>query len=291
MRSVAAVALAAACAAFAVCPADRDGSAAADTIAAIEAAGAADGTASGLHATLLRSRLFELRRSLHLAVRNDGAEDVQIRAIQLDSPLFDTVEPEPRDPLLHPGDPAVAMPVPFGDARCGETAAGSAQLVLDVDGDEVAVPLVENPAGLLAELHASECAVAAIREDVDVHLGDEWTQTGPRTVAGEVVIEQLRPGVETTVADLDGNVIFTLDTARPGDPGPVLRVDDERPTDRVGVSITASRCDAHALIEYKRTFTFLALVDVGEDRPLRLDVKAEGDTLRLLEDVLTRCIG
>ena len=57
------------------------------------------------------------------------------------------------------------------------------------------------------------------------------------------------------------------------------------------MSITASRCDAHALIEYKRTFTFLALVDVGKDRPLRLDVKAEGDTLRLLEDVLTRCIG
>jgi hypothetical protein len=183
------------------------------------------------------------------------------------------------------------MPLPFGDARCGETAAGPPQVVLDVDGDEVTVPLVENPDGLLAGLHASECAVATIREDVDVHLGDEWEQTGPRTVTGEVVMEQLHPGVETTVASLEGNVIFTLDSDTAGDEGPVLQVGDERPSDRVGVSITASRCDAHALIEYKRTFTFLALVDVGEDRPLRLDVKAEGDTLRLLEDVLTRCIG
>ena len=203
MRPVATVALAATFAAVVVCPADRDGSAAADTIAATGAAAPAGGTEPrGLHATVLRSRLFELQRALHLAVRNDGGADVQITSIQLDSPLFDTVEPEPRDPLLRAGDPAVAMPLPFGDPRCGETASGSPQVVLHVDGEEVTVPLVENPDGLLAELQASECAVAAIRQDVDVHLGDEWSQTGPRTVAGEVIAEQLRTGVETTITSL-----------------------------------------------------------------------------------------
>jgi len=38
--------------------------------------------------------------------------------------------------------------------------------------------------------------------------------------------------------------------------GPVVTVDDDQPTASTEVTISAARCDPHALTEYKRTFTF-----------------------------------
>lgn len=309
MRVVGVAALAVCCAAVAVCPADRPSAASADAAAAV------GGTAAdlGLEATLTRSRLFETRRSLRAVLRSIGDRDVHVEAVRLDSPLFTDVEPQPRDPVVRAGGRSVAMPLAFGEARCDGDTDGPAQLVVTADGRDIAVPLDESPAGLLAELHGDECAVAAVREDVDLRLADGWQRTDDRTVTGDIVMTQRRPGVELAVEGLEGNVIFTLvvedgttgggtagsdttggDTTsgsgEAADAAPVLAVDDERPEASVRASITASRCDPHALIEYKRTFIFVALVDIGEDRPLRVDLPAEGDNRRLFEAVLQACL-
>jgi hypothetical protein len=281
MPPVAALALAATCAIVAMCPADRDD--------AGGLAGATPRAEHDLRATLQRSRLFETRRALEVLVRNDGDHEVRFGAVQLGSPLFEPVAPQPRDPVLRPGDAAVSMPLQFGTADCDAVADGPPQLVAGIGGHEVRIDLAESPDDVLAKLHASECAVTAAREGADLRLGDDWEQTGPRTVEGEVEMAQRRSGVTTTVEGLEGNVIFTLE-ALTDDAAPLLEVSDDSPSAAVGVAITASRCDPHALIEYKRTFTFVALVDVGADRPLRVDIKAEGDTLHLLEDVLRACI-
>lgn len=311
MRVAGLAVLAVCCAAVAVCPADRPSAASADPVAVAD--GAAVTADSGLEATLTRSRLFETRRSLRAVLRATGDRDVRVEAVRLDSPLFTDVEPQPRDPVVRAGGRSVAMPIGFGEAICDGDAEGPARLVVTADGRDVAVPLDESPPGLLAELHGDECAVAAVREDVDLRLADGWERTDDRTVTGDVVLAQRRPGVELAVEGLDGNVIFTLvvegdttgaDAAAGGTDGgeatsgpgeatgsaPVLAVDDERPEASVRASITASRCDPHALIEYKRTFIFVALVGVGEDRPLRVDLPAEGDNKRLLEDVLQACL-
>jgi hypothetical protein len=279
MRHAAAVVLGASCAVVALCPADST-----DTAAASEPA--------GLHATLQRSRLFETRRSLRLALRTTGDDDVQLQAIQLRSPFFDRVPPQPRDPLVVPGGAPVAMPLEFGDPRCDGATDGTSEVMLDTGDDEIVVVLDESPPGLLAELHEAECAVLAVREDADIRLGDTWERTGPRTVTGEVEVSQRRQGATVTVAGLEGNVIFHLDVEHPaGTSAPVLEVSDRQPSDRVAVTLTASRCDPHALIEYKRTFVYVALVDVGGDRPLRVDIPAEGNTRAMLEDLLAACIG
>jgi hypothetical protein len=88
---------------------------------------------------------------------------------------------------------------------------------------------------------------------------------------------------------VEGNVIFTVSaaTASPR----VLAVSDEHPTASAPIAITASRCDPHALIEYKRTFIFTASIRLGDDEPARVDIKAEGAARRALEDLLTSCIG
>jgi hypothetical protein len=250
---------------------------------------AADGDANpGLQATLQRSTLFETQRALLLEVRPDGDHDLEVGAIQLSSPLFETVPPEPRDALVRASDRAVAMPLPFGAARCDGAADGPAQLITDVDGEEVRVALDESPPGVLVALHAAECAAAAVLADVELRLGARWELTAPRTVEGDLEVVQRRPGVTAAVEDLAGNVIFSVSTD--DGPGPWLEVSDDHPSAGGVVVVYAARCDPHALIEYKRTFTLSAWVRVGGDEPVRVDVEAEGDAHRVLEELLAACL-
>jgi hypothetical protein len=261
------------------------------------ACSASDGAAApGVEASLHRSRLFETQRKLALNVHPDGDRDVRVGAIQLDSPLFETVPPESRDALVRTSDQTVVMPLPFGAARCDQEADGPAELVTDVDGEEVRIPLDESPSDMLADVHAAECDVAAIRADVDLRMSGRWERTAPRTVEGELELVQRRPGVTAAVDQVEGNVIFTVGTGTGSGSGesapePVLEVSDDQTSDRVVAVAEASRCDPHALTEYKRTFTFSAWVTVADEAPLRIDVEAEGEARRALQDLLSDCLG
>jgi hypothetical protein len=91
------------------------------------------------------------------------------------------------------------------------------------------------------------------------------------------------------VQGVEGNVIFTVsgDAASPR----TLAVSNDRPSASAPITITASRCDPHALIEYKRTFIFTASIQMDGAKPARVDIKAEGPARRALEDLLTSCLG
>jgi hypothetical protein len=252
---------------------------------------------AGLTATLQRSTLFETRRSLRLTVRSNSGEEREIGAIQLESALFEPVEPEARNARVPPAGRPVVMGLPFGTVRCdghngggGDAAEDNAAVLLaDVDGHDVRVPIEQRPNDLLVELHGTECAAAAVLADVDLRLGDTWRPTDPRTLEGELDLSQRRDGAEATVQAVDGNVIFTVSdaTASPR----ALAVSDAHPSASAPIAITASRCDPHALIEYKRTFIFTASIQANGDEPARVDIKAEGAARRALEDLLTSCLG
>lgn len=294
MRVLVAAALGASCAIVAVCPADR-----LPTPTAAAAISTADvtGESIGIEATLQRSRLFETQRGVRVNLRNDGDHDVRVEAVRLDSPWFETVPPDRRDPVLRADDGPVAMPLAFGDARCEGDTGDPTRVILTVDGEEVAVATEESPPGLLAGLRDTECEVAAVRERVDLRLGEQWERTGPRTVVGTIDAELLEPGATVAVVGVEGNVIFSLgvepsDAGTPAEPDePLVEVDDDGPTGTIAVGLTAARCDPHALIEYKRTFTFVALVDAGDGEPVRVDVTAEGAAQQALQASLTACIG
>jgi hypothetical protein len=244
-----------------------------------------------LEATLQRSTLFETQRALNLTVRSAGDREIRIRSIRLDSPRFSAVEPQERNARLRENDPTVVMPLRFGEARCGDGAEGPAELVAEVDGEEVRLPLDEHPSDMLASLQATECAAARVFEAVSLRFGDEWTRTEPRTVEGWLSLTQRDSGVRAVVDELVGNVIFNLGATSGSASRPGLAVSDERPSDRIRVRIHAARCDPHALIEYKRTFTFSVWIRVGDRDPALVDVKARGPAHRTLERLLAACIG
>ncbi|MGH2669921.1 MAG: hypothetical protein ACRDH5_12555, partial [bacterium] len=154
MRRVAAATVVALCSVTAGCvagggTADSDGGGTPDPV-------------PGLEAALQRSTLFETQRALLLDVRYDGDHDLEIGTIQLSSPLFEPVPPQVRDARVRASGRPVAMPLPFGAAVCDDVPDGPAELVTEVDGEEVRVGLDESPDDMLVGLHDAECAVTAV---------------------------------------------------------------------------------------------------------------------------------
>lgn len=293
MRGAASVAIAILFAVAVGCAGDDDtGAGGGDTGADAGAAGeGAGGTtaepAVRLTAALQRSTLFETRRSLRLTVTNGGDHDLQITAVQLSSPSFETVPPQVRDVPVAASD-LVAIPLPFGAAQCGEVADDPPELIARVAGDDVRVAIEEIPSGVLSELRDEECAAAAVLAAVDLHLGDTWQPTEARTIEGEVELAQRSSGVAATLAELRGNVIFAVS---PVGAASAVEVTDDTPAAAAPIAITAARCDPHALIEYKRTFIFTAYVVVDGGEPTRVDFAAEGASRRALEQLLRSCMG
>jgi hypothetical protein len=294
MRRLAATTLAIACAASA-CVAGDDATSRADA-------------GVGVHASLQRSTLFETQRAFRLTVSHDGDDDIRVGTIQLDSPWFDQLAPQERDARVRAGG-RVDMPLQFGTSVCDagdEQADVTSSVLATVDGEEVRLALDESAHDVLAALNANECAAAAVLDDVELSLGDTWENTGERTVAGRLVASRRSPDTTVVVDDVLGNVIFSADTtttgtdtdsdtahsAGTGAPAvPWLAVNDEQTSATGEVTITAARCDPHALIEYKRTFIFTALVRVDDEDAVRVDVEAAGEARRVLERLLESCIG
>jgi hypothetical protein len=287
MRGAASIAVAVLFAVAVGCSGDDDaGSGAGADAAAGEGEGGSGESAAPLTATLQRSTLFETHRSLRLTVTNGGNQDVEIAAVQLDSPLFEPVAPQVRDVPVAASD-RVAIPLPFGMAQCDDVADDPPELIARL-GDDVRVAIEEVPSGVLSELNTEECAATAVLASVDLQLGDTWQRTEARTIEGEVELAQRSSGVTATLDELRGNVIFAV---RAGDgPGSALEVADATRSAAGPVAITAARCDPHALIEYKRTFIFTAYVAVDDGEPTRVDFEAEGGARRALEELLRSCM-
>jgi hypothetical protein len=244
---------------------------------------------TGFHATLGRSTLYETHRALSLQLRSDQDAEVHLGTIQLDSPLFAPADPDDRDARLDPGR-TTGLPLPFGTADCDGEADGPAELVADIDGDEVRIPIDESPPDVLATLHRDECAEADVYDRLDLRIDDGWEQTGPRRIEGDVVMAQREDGVTATLRGMTGNVLYTVADDAPDEHATWLAVDDDHPSVRGHLTIQISRCDPHGLIEFKKPFVLMGFVALGDADPVRIDIEAQGEARRLMGHIRSGCL-
>jgi hypothetical protein len=239
----------------------------------------------GLVATIATNRLYATRHAFGLGVRNVGDEPVTVREVRLDSSLYDGPA-GPTDALLVPGGRRFVLPIPYGEPRCDDPPGDpfGAVVVLD-DGREVRLVAAEEYPGAIGRLHERECFAVDVHDRVRLELGDEWTRSGD-TIAGELVLEQRHAGEAVTVDDAHGNVIFTLHTESAH---PVVRVDDEEPAAVVPVTISADRCDPHAVAEFKTPMQFQVLVAIGDATPTPIPLIATGAARAALEALIATC--
>jgi hypothetical protein len=240
----------------------------------------------GVVAQLGTNRLYTVNRAFGLALRNVGDEPVVVRHVQLVSDQFEQLPVTDREVTLQPTGRRFVLPLPYGEVRCDVEPTDTFDVLVIVDdGEELRLEATEEYAGAVGRLHARECAAADVLERVDIAFGDEWTQDG-FAISGELTMTQRHPGDPVAIDDAVGNVIFTLVLE---DAHPVLQVSDEEPAASVPVTISADRCDPHAVAEFKRPYVFLSWVSVGDGEPVPVELVLTGAARQALVDLIAAC--
>ncbi len=101
-----------------------------------------------------------------------------------------------------------------------------------------------------------------------------------------MTLEQQHSGVPVAIDDVVGNLIFTLHLEQDH---PVLRVSDDEPVARLPVTISADRCDPHAVAEFKRPYVFLSWIEVGDAGPVPVELELTGGARQALIDLIAAC--
>jgi hypothetical protein len=221
----------------------------ADTASDAPAPPASPGEATG---QLRQFRADIVRRVVQVTV--DAAQPLQVVQVALQVQGLAPLPPTPLDVAV-PAGGRVDLTVPYGAATCGQ-APGAAVATLTVrraEGStaEVVLPLRDD--GLVARLHGGECAEVALRDSVDLRVGDAWTEAlvdGQLVLTGTLRLVRKAPGRTVVLQELGANVILSVRSDRPP---PLLVLGPEQQAGEVPVELRAARCDAHALTESKRT--------------------------------------
>ncbi|MDQ3529516.1 MAG: hypothetical protein M3425_06145 [Actinomycetota bacterium] len=273
-----------------------------------------------------KPRYLVAERMVEVIVVNKGASPVRVEQIQLFGRLFKAQPPIAKDTLLQP-DERKDLKVGYGEVRCGRQAPTSSEPFVRLrvrasDGNQSRARLaLPSPSPTLQRLHDTECGLLALREAVQVRYGPGWTRAGRgyRDARGRLVLRRRASREPIVLTAVGGNVIFTVtahvddspqrpqrDPQRPqrGPQRPqrglqrpqrvsqralaILRPGDERLT--VPVAVAASRCDAHAVADSKKTFLLPLWLRVGAAEEQYLEVEVTGRGRRLLTDVISDCV-
>ncbi len=254
-----------------------------------------------LTAGLTDSRRYQQDRVLLVALRNRGAAPVRVERLQLRTVLFGTVPPATQDTVLPPTGRRLDLPVAYGPPRCGGGSAArpsapvavvNVRDAVDASGATTELQVTLRGGNRLLRLrHVLECRQQAVQRAADIRFGSSWTQVGSgrqARVRGELVVRRRSSPQPVTVTEVGGGIIFgvrLLDERS----GPPVRLPAGRRRAAAPLEISASRCDPHALIESKRTFTFTVYVRLGGASEVFLPLEATGEGRRLLEESLARC--
>ena len=237
-----------------------------------------------------------VRGKVDLRLANRGPDVVQVERFQVRSPLFAEVAPYERpSELLADGEESI-VPVPFGSPRCevqdGAAAQAGAVLALVVRSGnqlrEVTVPLVDREPGLV-RAHRTACAIAAVTGTAAVELTGPWTRdpADPRRLLGRLRLGRTAPG-RLAVVEVGSNILFSV---RSASRRPLLVLEDGAQEASADLVLLATRCDQHALIESKTSFTFPVPATLAGREPTALQIRADEEGTAALQSLLDDTCG
>jgi hypothetical protein len=223
-----------------------------------------------------RDRAFDVVGRLRLSYTNTGDDAVVITHAELRSDLFEPSGPDDRVTTV-PAGRTISMPLRYGRAACDEDGSPALSLRYEVDDRARTAPLGDASAAIL-RLHAAACADQSIRDAVDISFGDDWHAEGSDAV-GTIVLDP-RGDADVELLSVTTQIVF------------VTRVATPMPTsDDVEVVATVGRCDAHALTESKKTFTFVLDFTIDGGEPVRIEQRApDGPVLDAMNDAIDVCV-
>ncbi|MEV0592254.1 hypothetical protein [Nonomuraea cavernae] len=226
---------------------------------------------AGVSVSLGQWRSDEAVHRLQVAVRNATDTPVHFSDLQLVTPDFATLPPEPTDATIKRTE-RTDLPIPFGAAVCSPDGLPGASRPATVvahlrTGSEPSRKVVfALPASdpLLSRLLRDECSEFLIKQAADISFGPTWTRDGKKTRA-TLVLSRRGTGA-VTVNSIDGTSHYIIAPER--ERRPLITLDANAQRAETPVVITPGRCDPHAFAEAKKAFLFpvRATVDGGEER-------------------------
>jgi hypothetical protein len=236
-------------------------------------------------------------RRIQVNVRQESGQPLHLLAITAVVPGFEGDSRRELDTSTRPGG-GLDLPVTLGEAQCDDpSSGGSVAVTLTVDGldDPVSVEAPDQN-GALARLHSTECNARAVGELVPLAWSDDWAphDTGSALVStGSLLVGPVPAGHTATLVGIDGTILFTpVITPEPGvlQALPVTVAAGE--VLDVPVSLSPTRCDAHAVSEGlpHRGYAFHLRVGVDGGEPARVTVEPpEGAKAVMLDALLDEC--
>ncbi|MEU8249204.1 hypothetical protein [Nonomuraea sp. NPDC048916] len=228
---------------------------------------------TGVTVSLGQWRSDEVAHRLQVAVRNTTDTPVHFSDLQLVTPDFATVPPEPADATIKRTE-RTDLPIPFGAANCspgglpGASRPATVVAHLRAGSEPLRKVVFSLPASdpLLSRLLRDECSEFLIKQAADISFGPEWKRDG-KDMRATLVLTRRGPGT-VTVNAIDGtsHYIVTPEHER----RPLITLDANAQRTETPIVITPGRCDPHAFAEAKKAFLFpvRATVDGGVERVL-----------------------
>ncbi|MCB2412876.1 hypothetical protein LGT39_08455 [Demequina sp. TTPB684] len=204
-------------------------------------------------------RPLQAERIVEVLVEAQGEGTVFVTGVELTSPYFEAGPPSDTMVRVSEGWPGHAR-VPLTRAVCpvGEGSSSALVVLADAHGEPAGEVLVAVEDQVLAEINATEClqrdALDAAQPAFGSLAGVDSTQAQATLVFTRGVSD-----AAVTIVGVKGNVIFSLDAVAGALPMPMAA---ELESVEVPVTVRASRCDPHAFAESKKTFVFVAWIEV-----------------------------
>lgn len=244
---------------------------------------------SSLVVDVENTRSAQTRGVLYARLANEGDEPLEVTSLQLVDPRFAAVPATPKSTTVEAGGGPVLTPFDYGEVVCDAGVTGPATLAVTVvvgsETEERIVPVATPGEEALTRLHESACRQRAATAAASMRFGPDWESTSPAVARGRIVLERAASDQVVAIEQAEGTVIFSLRVVG-GTEDQVVVLAEDQDVAEVEVEVSAARCDPHALIESKKTYSFPIWVRVGQAPAAYVVLEPEGDARTAMEQLL-----
>ncbi|MFD0517163.1 hypothetical protein [Paractinoplanes durhamensis] len=251
-----------------------------------------------MRVALTQSRVDEVRRTVAIAMNNDGPAPITVEQAELQAPSFTGVGPIRVDAPLPAGGLRVDVPVAFGTGICAgdelaprSAASHVAMRVRTADGrvHDVRLALPEHDP-ILDKLLGLDCRQDYLDRQATFSFGP-WTQRPGGRVAGSVVIKRVGFTGTITLREFAGSILLQVLPAplgaRTPKPYAVLRPGTDELT--IPIVVDADRCTPHVLAEIKKPYVFPTYVSLDGGEVLYTELRISDADRAAFKPVVDAC--
>lgn len=245
-------------------------------------------TPDGLAATLEQYREDQITKTIQIQVVNRSTRTVRLSELRLTWAGLTATPAGARSELVGPGQ-VLDLPVPLGDAVCGDppradarvpasaARASATQAWEGAAAGPVNIPITDTR-GVLARVYRPDCQRQSVEYAAAVAFDPEWTDTtasdGRPAALGTLRLRRRHGSDPVTVTQINGSVLLSIAPVTPAAAGALLLTLAGNAADAtLPVILTESgRCEAHALAESKHTFFLPVALAVAASPVVLIDV-------------------